>query len=157
VRDVGNEGNFACTSLKRVINQGLVPGPTIINAGRIIAPYGGQFHLQPDKPKLAEPEYFFGDTRDEMIKAIRENAHYGAGVNKIVVDDQRYIYSVEDIRFMIAEAARMGLKLAAHAWTGPGAHNAAEAGVASIEHGRIMSDDDLRLAKKNNVVLVGTD
>jgi imidazolonepropionase-like amidohydrolase len=157
VRDVGNEGNFACSSLRRAISQGLVPGPTIINAGRIIAPYGGQFHLQPDKPKLAEPEYFFADTRDEMIKGIRENVHYGAGVIKIVVDDQRYIYSVEDIRFMIAEAARMGLKLAAHAWTGPGAHNAAEAGVASIEHGRIMSDDDLRLAKKNNVVLVGTD
>jgi imidazolonepropionase-like amidohydrolase len=157
VRDIGNEGNFACTSLRRAINQGLVPGPTIINAGRIIAPYGGQFQLQPDKPKLAEPEYFFADTRDEMIKAIRQNVHYGAGVIKIVVDDQRYIYSVEDIRFMIAEAARMGLKLAAHAWTGPGAHNAAEAGVASIEHGRIMSDDDLRLAKKNNVVLVGTD
>ena len=136
---------------------GLVPGPTIINAGRIIAPYGGQFHLQPDKPKLGEPEYFFADTRDEMVKAIRENVHYGAGVIKIVVDDQRYIYSVDDIRFMIAEAARIGLKVAAHAWTGPGAHNAAEAGVASIEHGRIMSDEDLRLAKKNGVVLVGTD
>ena len=157
VRDVGNEGNFACTSLRRAITQGLVPGPTIINAGRIIAPYGGQFHLQPDKPKLGEPEYFFADTRDEMVKAIRENVHYGAGVIKIVVDDQRYIYSVDDIRFMIAEAARIGLKVAAHAWTGPGAHNAAEAGVASIEHGRIMSDEDLRLAKKNSVVLVGTD
>ena len=157
VRDVGNEGNFACTSLRRAITQGLVPGPTIINAGRIIAPYGGQFHLQPDKPKLGEPEYFFADTRDEMVKAIRENVHYGAGVIKIVVDDQRYIYSVDDIRFMIAEAARIGLKVAAHAWTGPGAHNAAEAGVASIEHGRIMSDEDLRLAKKNGVVLVGTD
>jgi len=157
VRDVGNEGNFACTSLRRAISQGLVPGPTIINAGRIIAPYGGQFHLQPDKQKLAEPEYFFADTRDEMVKGIRENAHYGAGVIKIVVDDQRYIYSIDDIRFMIEEAKRAGLKLAAHCWTGPGAHNAAEAGVASIEHGRIMSDEDLRIAKKNNVVLVGTD
>jgi imidazolonepropionase-like amidohydrolase len=157
VRDVGNEGNYACTSLRRAIQQGLVPGPTIINAGRIIAPYGGQFHLQQDKPKLAEPEYFFADTRDEMIKGIRENIHYGAGVIKIVVDDQRYIYSVDDIRFMIEEARRSGLKLAAHAWTGPGAHNAAEAGVASIEHGRIVSDEDLRLARKNNVALVGTE
>jgi len=157
VRDVGNEGNYACTSLRRAIEQGLVPGPTIVNAGRIMAPYGGQFHLQQDKPKLAEPEYFFADTRDEMVKGIRENIHYGAGVIKIVVDDQRYIYSVDDIRFMIEEARRAGLKLAAHCWTGPGAHNAAEAGVASIEHGRIMSDEDLRLAKKNNVVLVGTD
>lgn len=157
VRDVGNEGNYACTSVRRAIQQGKVPGPTIVNAGRIIAPYGGQFHLQPDKQKLAEPEYFFADTRDEMIKGIRENIHYGAGVIKIVVDDQRYIYSIEDIKFMIDEAAKAGLKLIAHCWTKAGAHNAAAAGVASIEHGFDMTDEDLELAKKNNVVLVGTD
>lgn len=157
VRDVGNEGNYACTSVRKAIQQGMVPGPTIVNAGRIIAPYGGQFHLQPDKQKLAEPEYFFADTRDEMIKGIRENIHYGAGVIKIVVDDQRYIYSIEDIKFMIDEAAKAGLKLIAHCWTKAGAHNAAAAGVASIEHGFDMTDEDLELAKKNNVVLVGTD
>jgi imidazolonepropionase-like amidohydrolase len=41
--------------------------------------------------------------------------------------------------------------------TEKGAHNAAEAGVASIEHGFVMSDETLELAKKNNVVLVSTD
>ena len=157
VRDIGNEGNYACSSVRRAIEQRLIPGPTMINAGRIIAPYGGQFHLQPDKRALGEPEYVFADTRDEMLKAIRENIHYGAGVIKIVVDDQRYIYSVDDIRFMVAETARAGLKLAAHAWTAEGAHNAAEAGVASIEHGFTMKDEDLELAKRKNVVLVGTE
>jgi imidazolonepropionase-like amidohydrolase len=157
VRDIGNEGNYACTSLRWAIQSGMVPGPTIVNAGRIIAPYGGQFHLQPDKQNLAEPEYFFADTRDEMVKAIRENIHYGARVIKIVVDDQAYIYSVEDIKFMIDEAARAGLKLAAHCWTQKGAENAAAAGVASIEHGFVMDDPTLELAKRNNVVLVGTD
>ena len=49
------------------------------------------------------------------------------------------------------------MKLAAHAWTHQGAHNAAAAGVASIEHGFAMTDEDLELAKKNNVVLVGTE
>jgi imidazolonepropionase-like amidohydrolase len=38
VRDVGNEGKFACASLRRAVSSGLVDGPTIINAGRIIAP-----------------------------------------------------------------------------------------------------------------------
>ncbi len=156
-RDVGNEGNYACVSVRRAIEGRMVPGPTFYTAGRIIAPYGGQFHLQPDKQQLAEPEYFFADTRDEMVKAIRENIHYGATVIKIVVDDQRYIYSVEDIKFMIDEAARAGLKLAAHCWTRAGAHNAALAGVASIEHGFDMTDEDLAIAKKNGVVLVGTD
>lgn len=157
VRDVGNSGNYADTALREAIERGLVPGPTMVNAGRIIAPYGGQFHLQPEKRDLATPEYAFADTRDEMLKAIRENIHYGATVIKIVVDDQRYIYSVDDIKFMVAEAHRDGLKLAAHCWTEAGAHNAAEAGVDSIEHGQMMTNDDLQLAKKNHVVLVGTD
>ncbi|HVA94327.1 MAG TPA: amidohydrolase family protein [Candidatus Dormibacteraeota bacterium] len=157
VRDVGNSGNYADTSLRKAIDSGLVPGPTMINAGRIIAPYGGQFHLQPERPELASPEYAIADTRDEMLKAIRENIHYGALVIKIVVDDQKYIYSTDDIRYMVAEAHRDGLKLAAHCWTEAGAHNAAEAGVDSIEHGQMMTDADLELAKKNHVVLVGTD
>jgi imidazolonepropionase-like amidohydrolase len=157
VRDVGNAGNYADTALREAIERGLVPGPTIISAGRIIAPYGGQFHLQPGRRELGEPEYFFADTRDEMRKAIRENIHYGAKVIKIVVDDQTYIYSADDIRFMVQEAAAAGLKLAAHCWTHAGARNAAEAGVASIEHGFAMSDEELELAKKNGVVLVGTE
>src|SRR5882757_5768277 len=157
VRDVGNSGNYADTALREAIERGVVPGPTMLNAGRIIAPFGGQFHLQPEKRDLATPEYAFADTRDEMVKAIRENIHFGATVIKIVVDDQKYIYGVDDIRFMIEEAHRDGLKLAAHCWTEAGAHNAAEAGVDSIEHGEMMTNEDLQLAKKNHVVLVGTD
>ena len=157
IRDLGNAGNYADTALREAIERGLVPGPTMLNAGRIIAPYGGQFHLQPEKRDLATPEYAVADTHDEMLKAIRENIHYGATVIKIVVDDQKYIYSVDDIRFMVEETHRAGLKLAAHCWTRAGAHNAAEAGVDSIEHGQMMTNDDLQLAKKNHVVLVGTD
>ena len=157
IRDVGNSGNYADTALREAIERGIVPGPTMVNAGRIIAPYGGQFHLQPEKKDLATPEYAFADTHDEMIKAIRENIHYGATMIKIVVDDQKYIYSADDIRFMVEETHRAGLKLAAHCWTRAGAHNAAEAGVDSIEHGQMMTNEDLQLAKKNHVVLVGTD
>lgn len=157
VRDVGNSGNYIDTSLRHAIENELVPGPTIINAGRIIAPFGGQYHLQPDRRELGQPEYLYADTRDEMTKAIRENAHFGALVIKIVIDDQKYIYSVEDIKFIVEEARRAGLKVAAHCLTEQGARNAALGGVASIEHGFIMSDEALRLAKNNNVVLVGTD
>jgi imidazolonepropionase-like amidohydrolase len=157
VRDVGNNGNYADTSLRNAVENGIVPGPTIVNAGRIIAPFGGQYHLRPERVELGNPEYFFADTRDEMLKAIRENIHFGSLVIKIVVDDQRYIYSVDDIKFIVEEARRAGLKVAAHCMTEQGARNAAEGGVASIEHGFRMSDETLQLAKKNNVVLVGTD
>jgi imidazolonepropionase-like amidohydrolase len=157
VRDVGNEGEFACSSLRLALRRGLVDGPTMLNAGRIIAPYGGQFQLQPDKGEvLAVPEYYFADTRDELLKAVRENIHYGATVIKLVVDDQPYIYSPDDIRFVVDQAARAGLKVAAHVWTKEGAHNAAQAGVASLEHLNGISDEDLAVAKRNGVVAVFT-
>lgn len=154
VRDIGNEGNYACVEVRRSINEGLIDGPLLITAGRIIAPYGGQFQLQPDKQNLAEPEYFFADTRDEIRKAIRQNIHYGATVIKLVIDDQRYIYSVDDIKFAIEEAHAAGVKLAAHAWTAQGALNAAKAGVDTIEHAVAITDEALAIAKQNNVAIV---
>jgi imidazolonepropionase-like amidohydrolase len=156
VRDVGNSGNYADTDLRRAIDQELVPGPTVLNAGRIIAPYGGQFQMQPDKPNLGNPEYFYADTRDEIKKAVRENIHYGARLIKIVVDDQRYIYSVDDIKAVIEEAHAVGFKVAAHCWTQKGARNAAEAGVDSIEHGVAIDDETLDIVKAKNIALVPT-
>ena len=54
-------------------SRGLVDGPTIINAGRIIAPYGGQFQLQPDKRRGA------GDARVLLRRHPRRAAEGGAG------------------------------------------------------------------------------
>lgn len=156
VRDVGNSGNYADVDLRRAIEQEIVPGPTIISAGRIIAPYGGQFQMQPDKPELGNPEYFYADTRDELKKAVRQNIHYGARVIKLVVDDQRYIYSVDDIKSVIEEAHLAGLKVATHCWTRQGARNAAEAGVDSIEHAVEIDDETLRIVKAKNISIVPT-
>jgi len=157
IRDVGNSGNYGDISLFQAIERGVVPGPTMITAGRIIAPFGGQYRIQAERLGLGEPEYLYADTRDELKKAVRENIQYGARVIKIVVDDQRYIYSVDDIKFVVEEAKNAGVKVAAHCSTDRGAHNAAEAGVASIEHGIGMSDESLQIAKRNGVVLVGTE
>lgn len=86
-----------------------------------------------------------------------EWCHWGAQVIKIVVDGQRYQYTAEDIRFIVEEAGRAGLKVAAHVQTARGAHAAIEAKVASIEHAWNISDADLALAKQNGVSLVSTD
>ena len=93
----------------------------------------------------------------EMRKAVRENIYWGARVIKIVVDGQKYVYSADDIRFIVEEAANAGVKVAAHVQTARGAHAAIEAGVASIEHAWVLSDEDLALAKKKGVTLVSTD
>ena len=158
VRDVGNAGNYADTALRRAIEDGLVPGPTVVNAGRIIAPYGGQYHgLPPERADIAIPEYLYADTPDEMRKAVRENIAFGAKLIKIVVDDQPYLYSVEDVRTLVKEAAAGGMKVAAHCATDAGSHIAAEGGVASVEHAYYASNATLELMKAKGVYLVGTD
>lgn len=158
VRDLGNAGDYLDMDLKKSIAFGIVPGPTMIAAGRIIAPFGGQFWDTPADGRLLDnPEYRFADSRDEMRKAIRENIYWGAGVIKIVVDSKAYTYAAEDIAFMVEEAGRAGRRVAAHAQTRAGARAAIEAKVASVEHGWVLEDEDLALAKKNGVVLVSTD
>lgn len=158
VRDVGNAGNYADTALRRAVEDGLVPGPTIVNAGRIITPYGGQYHgLPPTRADIAQPEYLYADTPDEMRKAVRENIAFGATVIKIVVDDQPYLYSVDDVKTLVKEAAAGGLKVAAHCATDAGAKIAAEGGVASVEHAYRATTPTLELMKAKGTFLVGTD
>ncbi len=159
VRDVGNAGDYADADLAKAIGWDMFPGPTMIVAGRIIAPFGGQFVKPVPKQVLDNPEYIFADSHDELRKAIRENIYYGAKVIKLVVDgySRGYMYSTEDIKFAVDEARNAGLKVAAHAVTKRGAHNAAEAGVASIEHGWTLDQEEFDLMKKNNVALVSTD
>lgn len=158
VRDVGNAGNYADSDLRRAIEDGLVPGPTVVNAGRIITPYGGQFHgIPPERRDITLPEYLYADTPDEMRKAVRENVTFGARVIKIVVDDQPYLYSADDVRILAREAATAGMKVAAHCGTDAGARNATEGGVASVEHAYRASNSTLELMKTKGTFLVGTD
>src|SRR5690606_28268679 len=73
IRDIGNNALYADVELRRAIEGGWIPGPNMIASGRIISPLGGQFQLQPEKPDLANPEYLFADTPEEIRKAVREN------------------------------------------------------------------------------------
>ncbi len=157
VRDIGNSGNYVDTELRMAVEAGIIWGPTIVTAGQIIAPYGAQSQLNPERPGLGEVEYIFADTPDEMVKAVRQNVHFGAQVIKIVIDDQEYLYSAEDVRIIVDEAARSGRKVAAHVLSDQGARNAIHGGVASLEHAWGMSDETLDLARDSGVVIVTSD
>ncbi len=157
IRDLGNNGNYADLDLKQAINEGWIPGPDMQVVGRIIAPFGGQFQLQPELPELIEPEYLIADTQDEIRKAIHQNLHYGTDLIKMVVDDFSYIYTEEDLRFAVDEVTRAGTKLATHVATSQGAKNAIAAGVASLEHAWELDDDDLDAMREKGIFLVGTD
>ncbi|MBN1223970.1 MAG: amidohydrolase family protein [Candidatus Aminicenantes bacterium] len=157
VRDVGNAGHYADVALKQAIDQEKFPGPNMLVTGKIIAPMGGQLHVNFENLRHPDIDYIEADTRDEMKKGIRQNLHLGADWIKIVVDDQRYIYSADDIRFIVEEAAKAGVKVCAHCVTEQGARNAIEGGLASIEHGFVMSNEALKMAKEKGVWLCGTD
>ena len=157
IRDVGNNALYADIEIRRAIQGGWIPGPNVIASGRLISPFGGQFQMQPEKPGLGNPEYYYADTEDEIRKAIRENIHYGATVIKLITDNQPYIYSVEDIAAAVDEAGDVGLKVAAHAYSPEAIHNAVVAGVASIDHGNNPTDETLALMREKGTYLVGTD
>ncbi len=157
LRDMGNAGEYADIALKKALRRGLISGPNLLVAGKIIAPFAGQNQVNYDNPDYARRDYLYADTRDEMRKAIRTNIQYGADWIKIVIDDQRYIYSAEDVAFIVSEAAAAGYKVAAHALTRRGIRNAIEGGVATIEHGFDMPDDLLRAAKDKGIWLCGTE
>lgn len=157
LRDAGNSGKYEDVDIKRAINEKIIQGPTIIAAGRIIMPFGGQFRAKADKQFLVNSEYFFADTHDEIKKAIRENIFYGSDVIKIVVDSKQYKYSAEDVKFIVDEAKQAGLKVMAHCQTLEGVNAAVSGGAASVEHGWTIPDSTIALMKEKNIVLVSTD
>jgi imidazolonepropionase-like amidohydrolase len=157
VRDLGNAANYADTALRVAIDQGWVPGPTVINSGIIIGGMGGQFHPVPERASLVYPEYLDADTPDEIVKAVRKNVLYGAKVIKIMVDAQPYGYTVDEMKLFVAEAAKSGMKVAGHVQTPEGARRAIEAGIWSIEHSNALDDTTHKLMAEKGIWRVGTE
>jgi imidazolonepropionase-like amidohydrolase len=157
VRDLGNNGNYADTALRVGIEQGWIPGPTIINSGIIIGGMGGQFTPVPERASLVYPEYLDADTPDEIVKAVRKNILFGAKVIKIMVDAKSYGYTVDEMKLFVAEAAKSGLKVAGHVQTHAGALRAIEAGIWSIEHSNALDDQTHKLMAQKGIWRVGTE
>lgn len=160
VRDMGNAGNYADAALRVAIEQGWIPGPTIVNSGIIIGGMGGQFWPTPEMAigkNIVYPEYLDADTRDEMVKAIRQNLLFGARVIKICVDCKPWGYTTDDIRFIIAESARAGVKVEGHVQTTDGAHRAIEAGVWSIAHDNGLDEETHRMMAQKGIFRAGTE
>ena len=160
VRDMGNAGNYADAALRIAIEQGWIPGPTIVNSGIIIGGTGGQFWPTPEMAKdhdIVYPEYLDADTPDEIVKAVRQNALFGAKVIKICVDCKPWGYTVDEIRLFIAEAAKIGLKVEGHVQTVDGARRAIEAGVWSIAHDRGMTDSLHKEMARKGIWRAGTE
>jgi imidazolonepropionase-like amidohydrolase len=158
VRDIGNEANYAAVDLRNALRQGWFVGPTVLTAGKIIAPFGGQVSgISPEQGPYWQYEYIDADSPEAVRAAVRKNIYYGVDVIKLVADEFSYYYSVEEVRAAVSEAHNAGLKVAVHVMGGKAADNVIEAGVDSIEHGFFLTDEQLRRMKEKGMFLVGTD
>ena len=160
IRDVGNNAMYADTALRAAIEQGWMPGPTIIPSGLIISTTGGQFQPTPEMYKqhgLVYPEYLEANTPAEIVKAVRENLLFGAKTIKICVDCKPWGYSVDDIRLFIAEAAKGGAKVDGHVQTTEGGQRAIDAGIHVISHGQRLTPEQHAQMAKKGIYLASTD
>ncbi|HVZ18724.1 MAG TPA: amidohydrolase family protein [Terriglobales bacterium] len=158
LRDVGNNGDYADTAVRQAIEKGWFIGPTIVNSGKIIAPFGGQSHgYSPEQGAFWKYEYIDADTPDEIRKAVRQNIYYGATVIKLVADNSAFHYTEQDIRAAVDEAHRAGLAVAVHVTGDEATRAVVNGGADSVEHGYYLTEPVLRLMKEKGTYLVGTD
>lgn len=162
--------DLIAAALARASDAGIIDAPRIITAGHAITISGG--HADPEMfTKIATgmvhltPEYGVADGVDEAVKATRFQLKHGAKVIKIIATAG--VLSVEDsvgaqqmsdaeIRAVVEEANRHGIKVAAHAHGIEGILASVKAGVASIEHGSMINDEAIRLMKERGTYLVPT-
>jgi imidazolonepropionase-like amidohydrolase len=164
VRNVG-AGGYADVALRDAINAGDVPGPRMLVSGPPLSITGG--HCDND---LLPYEYHatadgVADGVEAVQRKVREVIKYGADLIKVCAtggvlskgdDPNASQYTLEEMKAIVADAHRLGRKVAAHAHGAQGVIWASEAGVDSVEHGHLMNDEAIATLKKNGTYLVPT-
>src|SRR5437588_1586508 len=157
-------------ALKKAIDFGWIDGPHVVPAGHAISPTGG--HLDPTMFQALAPhvvpltvEEGIANGVSEVRTAVRYQIKYGAELIKVCVSGGvmshtgppgAQQYSDEELRAIVDEAHRRGLKVAAHAHGDDGIRAAVEAGIDCIEHGSLASEETLRLMVERGTFLVAT-
>ena len=149
------EERWLDVTFKEDVARGEIVGPRLIIATRMITQSNGHGR--------ALSAY---DGVDEVRKAARENLYHGADFIKLFITGgvsstrgggiTAASYSREEMRVAVEEAERAGTYVAAHAIGGPGIRLGVEAGIRTIEHGNMATDDDLALIKERGAWVVLT-
>jgi imidazolonepropionase-like amidohydrolase len=164
VRNVGANG-FTDVALRDEINAGHIPGPHMQVSGPALGITGG--HM--DENLLPSQYHVVGEGVADGIAGVqhmvRQNIKYGADLIKIGAsggvlskgdDPQASQYTLEEMQAIVADAHRLGRKVAAHAHGAQAILWASEAGVDSIEHGSYLDEAGIAMMKKHGTYLVPT-
>ena len=164
VRNVGAEG-YSDVALRDAIDAGDVPGPRMLVSGPPLGITGGhcdENFLPYDFHYSAEG---VADGVEGVQHKVRETIKYGADLIKICAtggvlshgdNPQASQYTLEEMKAIVADAHRLGRKVAAHAHGAQGILWASQAGVDSIEHGSYIDDAAIAEMKKDGTYLVPT-
>ena len=164
VRNVGATG-YSDVAVRDAINAGDIPGPRMLVSGPALSITGGHC----DNNLLPYEYHATSDGAADGIEAVqhkvREIIKYGADLIKICAtggvlskgdDPQASQYTLEEMKAIVADAHRLGRKVAAHAHGAQGIRWASEAGVDSVEHASYIDDAAIVELKKNGTYLVPT-
>jgi imidazolonepropionase-like amidohydrolase len=164
VRNVG-AGAYTDVALRDAIEQGLVPGPRMMVSGPPLGITGGHCDNNLLPYQYHDVAGGVADGVEGVQHKVREVIKYGADLIKICAtggvlskgDDPRASqYTLEEMKAIVADAHRLGRKVAAHAHGAQGILWASEAGVDSIEHGSYMDDAAISMMKSKGTYLVPT-
>ena len=159
VRNVGHSGFNGDAALRDAIHAGWVEGPRVLASTRKLAPPGGQ--ALPLRSGVAvaitAEEYRVITGVDDARRAVREALHAGADFLKVVLADSPPSLDVDEVKAIVAEAHRSGIKVAAHASAAAAIRIGVAGGVDSIEHGDEATEEDLRAMRDKGIFLVPTD
>ncbi len=167
VRDLGGTG--VNVSLRNAINQGWTVGPRIYTAEKSLATTGG--HADPTngsrRDLMGDPGPKDGvlNSVEDAAKAVRQRYKNGAdlikvtatgGVLSVAKDGQGPQLNQEELDAIIKTANDYGMTTAAHAHGDEGMRRAVLAGINSIEHGTLMSEETMDLMKQKGTYYVPT-
>lgn len=164
VRNVG-ASHYSDVALRDSINAGDLPGPRMLVSGPALGITGGHCdnNMLPSEYHLTEEGV--ADGIAAVQHKVRENIKYGVDLIKICAtggvlslgdNPQASQYTLEEMKAIVADAHRLGRKVAAHAHGAEGIRWAAEAGVDSVEHGSYIDDAAIAVMKEHGTYLVPT-
>ena len=164
VRNVG-ASDFSDVALRDAINAGDVPGPRMLVSGPALSITGGHCDNNMLPFEYHATESGVADGIAAVQHKVRENIKYGADLIKVCAtggvlslgdNPQHSQYTLEEMKAIVADAHRLGRKVAAHAHGAEGIRWAAEAGVDSVEHGSYIDEPGISAMKEHGTYLVPT-
>jgi imidazolonepropionase-like amidohydrolase len=150
---------FTDVGIRDAIKLGLMEGPRMYVAGRMIVTYGC---IEDDEPSWeGTPDHSIGklcNTADEMVTEVRRQGKHG--VNFIKMADSRggesQMLAKEEIAAVVGEAHRRNLRVGIHSRGAGSTRAAAEAGVDWIIHADLATDRDLEAVAKGGMPIIPT-